>query len=300
MLKKKFTLSWPNKLLIFCLCFATAERICYRLTDGFWMSKVTSSLKPDPRWDVEPLNPEKAQLVDRILDQPFRYLGSGGECYVFLSQDQKTVMKVFKHYRMRANLFCKHWPLPGPVKKYVDSHQERFERIFTSCKLAYEELRHETALIYVHLNKTQHLKKTMSLTDKLGIVHQVDLDKLEFVLQERADLLFPKLDQLIRSGEEDKAKQMIDSLVHLLIARCKKGVADGDPALKRNFACLEDRVIGLDIGPYTKDPYLREERAWKREVFCETLKLRNWVKKNHPALFAEVNAKIDATIFLTH
>ena len=74
-------------LLIFLMCFGAAERICYRLTDGFWMSKVTSSLKPDPRWDVEPLEPAAERAVEKILDQPFHYFGSGGECYVFLSQD---------------------------------------------------------------------------------------------------------------------------------------------------------------------------------------------------------------------
>lgn len=296
-MKKKFAPSWQIKLLIFCLCFALAERTCYRLTDGFWMSKVTSSLESDPRWDVEPLTAEAAQAVNQVLDQPFHYLGSGGECYVFLSQDGHTVMKVFKHYRMRTNLFCKEWKLPRPLKKYVDSHQERFERIFTSCKIAYEELREETGLLYIHLNKTKHLKKTLTLTDKIGVVHQVDLDNLEFVLQKRGELLFPKLDQLMKNGEAEKAQAMIDSLLHLIVSRCQKGVADCDPALKRNFACLKDRVIGIDIGPYSKDPFLKEERAWKRELFCETLKLRQWVRKHHPSISEEVNAKIDRILF---
>ena len=133
------------------------------------MSKVTSSLKPDPRWDVEPLEPAAELAVEKILDQPFHYFGSGGECYVFLSQDGKTIMKVFKHYRMRTNLFCKDWPLPAPLKTYVDSHQERFERIFTSCKIAYDDLREEAGLVYVHLNKTDHLKKKLILTDKINV-----------------------------------------------------------------------------------------------------------------------------------
>jgi hypothetical protein len=296
-LKKKYLRSWPSKLALFLLCFGAAERICYRLTDGFWVSKVTSSLKPDPRWDVEPLEPAAELAVEKILSQPFHYFGSGGECYVFLSQDGKTIMKVFKHYRMRTNLFCKDWPLAGPLKTYVDSHQERFERIFTSCKIAYDDLREEAGLVYVHLNKTSHLKKKLTLTDKINVVHHVDLDNLEFVLQERGDLLFQKLTQLIQNGEEEKAKAMIDSLLNLIVARCKKGVCDGDPALKRNFACLSDRVIAIDIGPYTKDPYLQGAHSCKLELFCETLKLRDWTRKYHPALFEEVNAKIDTAIF---
>ncbi len=295
-MKTRFTLCWPSKLLLFVLCFGAAERICYRLTDGFWMSKVTSSLAPDPRWDVEPLSQEAARSVDQVLSQPFHYFGSGGECYVFLSADGKTVMKVFKHYRMRTNLFCKDWDLPRPLKKYVDSHQERFERIFTSCKLAYDELREETGLIYAHLNKTTHLNKTLTLTDKIGVVHYVDLDRMEFVLQERGDLLFPKLTELVKAGELEKTKRLVDSLLQLIVTRCQKGIADCDPALKRNFACIGDHVIEIDIGSYSRDPFLKGERACKREFFCETLKLREWFRKHHRILFPEVSEKIDAVI----
>ena len=62
----------------------------------------------------------------------------------------------------------------------------------------------------------------MILTDKINVVHKVDLDNLEFVLQERGELLFPKLDQLVRSGEEEKAKAMIDSLSQSSLSAVKR------------------------------------------------------------------------------
>ena len=131
----------------------------------------------------------------QILDQPFDYLARGAQAYVFASRDGKTVIKFFRVYHLMPPLWmtCLNFPLPLQPYKIAKMIRKRegLKRDFQSYKIAFEELKEETGVLYVHLNKSDDLKKKLIIHDKIGIAHEVDLDRMEFIVQKKSLLVLP-------------------------------------------------------------------------------------------------------------
>src|SRR5581483_773257 len=53
---------------------------------GFSVDKITSKMRYRHAWDVM-VTDEQKQKVDKILDQPYFFLGKGKQCYAFESAD---------------------------------------------------------------------------------------------------------------------------------------------------------------------------------------------------------------------
>jgi len=88
------------------------------------------------------------------------------------------------------------------------------------------------------------------------------------------------------------AKTCLESLLDLIFARCQTGVLDRDPIMKRNFGFIGEKAIEIDLGSFSLDAFLKSPRASKRTLFFETMKLRRWIKKNHPELYSFLEEKI--------
>ncbi len=245
------------KLLLFCLAFYGAKQFCEKETDGF---TVTQLAKPLPELAVLPGVPRE------ILDQRFHYLGRGGQAFAFESEDGHYVIKFFIHQRKT-------------VKR---------ERDFNSYRIAGEDLKEESGLSYVHLNRTVDLRRQLTIVDKLGIAHSIDLDNKAFVLQKKADLFYPYLEQLLETGQTDRMKEALSSLVSLIGSRCEKGIFDEDAKLHRNVGFIENRAIFIDVGRFRKADVDK-----KHEVVTVMGPLQVWLKNKDPALVQYLQEKID-------
>ncbi len=87
------------KIFITCLTFFVLEKLIRTQTEGFRIEKTQSDFPFCKQWEVENKNP-----ASDLFDQSFYFLGSGVQCYVFLGADQKTVLKIFKHYHMSRTI----------------------------------------------------------------------------------------------------------------------------------------------------------------------------------------------------
>ncbi len=123
---------------------------------------------------------------------------------------------------------------------------------FSSYTLAYQELKEQTGLLYLHLNKTDHLKHSLTLEGPLHIEHTVDLDRMEFFVQRKADLVYPALESWVARGEVERAKSALSSLITLLKLRLDKGIFDKDPDLNTNFGFLGTSAIQIDVGRFKR------------------------------------------------
>lgn len=259
-LLKKFKI-----ILIFIVSFFIIERFCRLQTDGFHLNKIYSDHPFDQKWEVQA--DEKETVV---LAQPFYFLGSGVQYYAFVSEDQKTVLKIVKPYHFCPNFILSKLPLP----KVKMARQKRLEAILHSAKIAYEQLKEETGLLFLHLNSTEGKYEKVKLHDKLGICHEVSLDQTAFVLQKKASPF---------SSHSD-LKTAIDQTFALIRSRCEKGIACSDAVLSKNFGFLEGRAIEIDIGSYTKNPLVNKPYAIKREILLETAPLKNQIQKDSQLL----------------
>ncbi len=74
---------------LFIALFAVAK-FCHQQTDGFAVVKMSTTLLPY----------SSEMKTDTFPDQKYTYLTKGGQSYVFLSEDGKTVLKLFRSSKL--------------------------------------------------------------------------------------------------------------------------------------------------------------------------------------------------------
>lgn len=276
------------KILALSLACIFLQKFCHSKTDGFALSKICSSLPYCSDWEVPPPSFEDSEKIMAMLDQPFYYLAKGAQAYVFISRDGQTVIKFFRIYHLQPPLWLNALSLPLPlqpykVRKIIEKRLE-LEKDFQSYKIAYQELKQETGLLYLHLNKTQHLKKRVTIYDKIGIAYPLDLDNMEFLIQKKASLVFPSIIDLVKTEGTHAAKEAISGLVKLLFLKCEKGIFDKDPDLNTNFGFLHTIPIQIDVGRFRKEQERKKHEDYRDEVTRITDHFRQWLDKNYPSL----------------
>jgi hypothetical protein len=276
-------------LLVAVLCLSILlfglERLYSFTNGGFRLFKLISRVPPEE----DRFNPEEIQLADSLLNQSFRFLSSGGTSFVFLGEDGKTILKLFKHQHLTGQhvLFQVHFPLPiecWRIRKILERerrHQHKRQAFFfRSCALAHQYLKEETGLIFLCLKPNVHFDKSIRLIDSWGICHQLNLSQTEFALQRKAELLFPTLEQL----NPNELKTAIDALLALIRSRCELGIGDRDPNLLINFGFIEGKAVEFDLGSYFYKPDLQTPAGLTKELFFSTYALQKWLEQRSPEL----------------
>lgn len=261
---------------------------CLKQTGGFSIYGISPSHPYDKTWEISPLNPRAKDEVFRALDQTFTYCNKGGQCFVFFSEDGRYVLKFLKQKLYKMPLWVRYFPIPYIIDHYRIKKKwkklDKLNRDFTSYKMAYEELQKETGIIYIHLNKTEELKKSLKIVDKLGIEHRLDLDKFDFILQRRADLLYEKINALMTEGKIDDAKKSLSAVLKFIVALCKKGIHDRDPSLSTNCGFIQQEPIKIDAGLFVRDDTVRTPEIYKQELIKVSNPLKKWIQDAYPSL----------------
>lgn len=266
------------KKMIFCLiAFIALERFCHMQTAGFRLTKASTA-------HIYPFSAPVEEPPPSIR-QSFHYLGKGVQFYVFIGEDQQTILKLFKHHHAGLSTDNAKRLLP---KRIADSilkkREKRVMHLFKSTQIALKEIPQETAVFYTHLNKSDHQLGKIALYDKLGIRHQLDLDQTEFILQKRAVPLEEKLNELFITNRVEEAISSMQKLVALIENRSKKGIANKDGRIFRNCGFLENEPLEIDVGSFV---YSNKPDAYKRAKARATKKLLQWVETNYPENLAQ-------------
>jgi hypothetical protein len=244
--------------LLLLSAFLALKKFCETTTKGFSLQEIL------PTAALEKKQEGFSFEIDALLAQPFTLFDVGDQSFVFIGADQKTVLKCFKHtHKWRARAL-----LP----------------VFHSCTLAEHALKEETALLYLHLQETENLPCRLALTDALGITHILNANKLEFVLQKKALPFFQTLDLKMQYEEIEEATLLLTSLLEHIARRCRKGIGDGDTALKRNFGVIDNRAVQIDVGSFFENDALKEAPQQMQELLVKTARLKRWLKDHYPQL----------------
>ena len=256
-----------------------------QVTDGFSVRQMTSSLPACPQYEVE-ISPEKSACLQAMLDQTFHYIGKGCQFYVFASADDKLVIKFLKHKHLRPFTWLNALPMPQKLRQLCDAkierRKQRVERLFSSCKLAYEKIPEETGLLSIHLNRTPALNKQIVLIDKLGCKHLVEIDDYEYVIQKKAVLV----KDVFAHIEESEVLGKVQLLVDLVLSRCQKGICDRDRSFVQNvaFSPQEDKALFIDIGQFYEDSAICLEESQAQDLAKRLGNLRSWTERHFPQL----------------
>lgn len=264
-------------------------------THGFRFYHLISNLPHDSRFETPPLSPDELQSVNERLNQSFTFLGSGGWCYAFLGEDQKTVLKFFKHIHLYPQYIMKRFSfqkllMQAPQEEARMYYFQHFN--FNSCSLLFQHAKEASGIQYMHLNKTDNIHPTITLYDPIGIAHQLDLNQTEFVLQEKAELLFPHLDTLVKHEGLDSAKLAIDRFLGCLLNFYKLGIRDDDHGLRNNFGFIGDQPVTIDLSSWVRDESIKIPSHYKKEIVIKTRRLSRWLDKYHPELHEHLEDKL--------
>jgi len=280
------------KLALLALLIYGLPKFVHPKTDGFKIANIHSHLPSDTRFDIVGV-PERSALESHLCG-PYTYLGSGGQCYAFVSADGKTVLKLFKHHLRRVHPLMAALPLP---QKYAESRaahrasrEKKLLRDFTSYKLAFERLPEITGLLYVQLNKTMEESLPIEIVDKIGISHTVDLGQVEFVLQRRAHLAYDYLDQC---PDIETAKHALSSLCTLIASRYHEGIYDEDAKIHRNFGFIDGKAMVIDVGRLKIDRRKSSADHLYHDLKKSTDRLRIWLVANHPELVDTLDTTVE-------
>ena len=286
-MKKKRFLQKTLILLLILSAIVGIERFSHFLTDGFGIANIKSDLPFRKSWSTT-ISEEDSLESQKALSQNFNYLASGSQSYVFISDDEKYVIKFFKHKRWRMNPIFAFMPLPSALEKkrqrWKEKKWETVNDTFKSCKVSYELFKKETGVLYVHLNETQNLQKILTVKDKVGLKHKLNLDTLQFALQRKAIPTDVYLLKLKEEGKVDVAEKAVSDMLKFTRKRSELGFSDKDPHLIRNFGFINGQALEIVIGGFHRDPKKDLNYYRSYEIVKIGNKLLPWIEENFPEI----------------
>ncbi len=295
-----FQYKWLLILIMTCMAGWGAIKLYYELTGGFTVGTITSDLSYDPRWETPLLSIKQQEQVDRALSQSYSYLARGCQSYVFISQDGNYVIKFFKFQHFRPKYWISLLNFIPFVKEYEERNRAKKKKLletsFKSLEIAFNSLRDETGVIFLHLNKTNDWKRTIMIQDKLGLSHELDLGQLEFVVQRHAENIVSSIEHMMEAHQEIEAKQLIDRLLAMLVSEYLRGFADNDHALMQNTGVLDGYPVHIDVGQFIYNPIVKNPEVYKKEIFDKTFFFHQWLEKHYPELGSYLKDKLVSLI----
>ncbi|KAF3362243.1 hypothetical protein PHSC3_001210 [Chlamydiales bacterium STE3] len=282
-------------LMLICTAVYGIGRLYFELTGGFAVRHISSNLTFDPQREIH-FSTQQKEAVSQILHQHFHYLGKGCQSYVFLSEDGKYVIKFLKYQRFRPQKFLDVFSFLPFVEKIrqqkLIKKNERLNNLFSSWKIAAENLNDETGIVFLHLNKTSDLNPSLVIYDKLGLKHTLNPNQLEFMIQKRAEMLCPTIDEYMVKGEKDKAKKLLTNLLEMILSEYQRGLADNDHALMQNTGVIEGKPVHIDVGQFESNKRFLDKKEYGIELFSKMYKFRIWLSKRHPELESFLTAHL--------
>jgi hypothetical protein len=249
---------------LICICgilcsvwmYKSIARFCSIQTDDFTIHRISSTRAFNSEWEVHTLSSEEQGELSAAFNQEYHYFARGNQAFAFISGDGNYIVKFFNQ-RIFAlpfpwNFIPRSWIKDSRRGKKARMREDKLRRDFTSYRIAFDELEQETGLVFVHLNRSDWIKKKLRIYDKLKIGHQIDLDSMEFIVQKRAVLVYPYIDQLMTEGKEEEAKMALDKILQLFVVRCQKGIDDSEPDLDKNFGFIGQEAMQIDAGRFAK------------------------------------------------
>ena len=263
-----------NRYLLLLTVFLSALFFIPKNSHKFSLKTISAELPFNAEWEGN------GELEDSILEQTYRYLGGGGQSFAFLSEDGKYVIKFFKQYKFAIPLWRTYFP---HEKKRVKMQNKR-NIVFSAFKSSFDHLMQETGLIFIHLNATSHLKKTLKLYDHQNHFHLLDLDSLQFVVQKKADLAFDRIDALMKNHDVLGATRAIDQLLTLPQKLTQKGFRNRDSNFRSNYGFVDSQAICFDVGRIVYSNEIKKKKNFNKDFLRMTQRFRNYLTHRHPEL----------------
>lgn len=264
------------KLGLTLLLIGGIERFCQWQTGGFRIEKVRQDHIYPFSFAQRPPPPE--------LHQTFTFLDSGVQGFAFLGEDQKTVLKLFKHYHGRISTDFLDRCMPRPLAKFlVQKREKRLGHILASAQMAHEKLPDMTGVFFTHLAKTAQHLGSITLIDHVGIAHTLPLDQVEFILQKKAELIENRLHALFEQNNREGAIEAMKTLLRLIETRSRQGIKNKDGKVLKNTGFIGAQAVEIDIGSFVVRGPSSHPGAHKKAARKAKRQLLTWIATHYPS-----------------
>ncbi len=267
---------------IFCpiSVFILTAYLGYIRTDGF-RTDILSSNVDSPAYKTSV--PENFEEIEDILSKPFVYLTRGRQSFVFESLDQKYVIKFLDSSRFKKMYYFEFIPLWHSLEKqrqkHINRRKQRQKADFRSYQIAYEVLKEDTGILFVHLNKSSIFKNKLTIYNKQKQTHELDLDSVVFILQKKAGSFY----QTLETSQDSDFDYYLKSFMDMADRRTQKMIIDDDIGKKRrNWGVENNKVITIDVGRFYFDEKLIYPHAYRTEMLKATKTLRRYLTEKKP------------------
>lgn len=273
------------KIFALLLCALILSKGWYKVTDGFKVSKITHTPYIFRTWQEnnEKQTPHK---IKAILKRPFYYLGRGQQCYAFESEDGKYVIKLLRLHKYQRPFWCALFPNDS----LINHRKSSWDYTMKSLQLAWDELKDESALVYLHKETTVDLP-LITIYDKVKRKSSLDSNSLLFVIQKKAKPITYDLQRWKKNPKE--AKRFIDSYMQTIARRIDKSIRNKNRRVIKNLGWLEDQIVEFDVGEFRKHPHVYSLEEKKKEAIKSTKRLRLYLQHNHPDLVSYLDKRVE-------
>ncbi len=271
------------------ILFLMTYKAYLQLTDGFNSKNIVLELPCENKWEIS-YTEEELEMARTILTQPFRYLAKGRQSYAFESEDGKYVLKFMKCQRFNMHSLAK--LLPNSERKMKMKMKSR-KALFSSYFIAKNECSAESAILFLQLNCKPRLHKKVTLIDKLGCKHEVDIDKTPFVIQKKITPVFTALQKTIDKGDTEKTYSLLKEITDVVAALSARGIRDADLALIKhhNIGFDGEKVAYIDIGTFKHVSKKKKAKLIKKD-YKSLDRLCDWLEVRDPRLSLYVKQQI--------
>lgn len=251
-------------LISFC---AGTGKIWHFAKDGFsirrchvWDFSVSSGLSEESR---------------SALNQTYIYLSRGHQCYAFVSEDGNYVIKIPRTDRYHTAFWLNLFPQRKQMRQKNLSRREAF--LLESFRVSYEELRDQTALLALHLGKSEDRGEKIRIVDRIGRSYEMPLHNTAFILQRKKPILMAEFQKALREGSRDRAEQMLEAFLQVIVDRAKLGILNKDPSFLRNFGFDGKSAFQIDIGSFYRVKGISGRIAYEKSIRETVGPVREWL-----------------------
>jgi len=206
-----------------------------------------------------------------VEKEKFNYLGQGLQSVAFESQDHQTVIKFFKKNKIRTgfdNFSSKFkqqllFLTPKKLKKKELKKVKKLSRLVKNYSEYFKKLEDHSTVLSIQAGKSSQVLPTIELVDPNQKSSLVDLNRVAFIVQKKAELFVDKINQAASIEE----KQRLSSLMKAFFEkRAYSGFTDikRTMSLEKNYGFIGDLPVQFDIGNVIYDS--RIESNPKKEI----------------------------------
>lgn len=189
------------------------------------------------------LSPE----VIKILQQPFIYLDRGKQSFAFVSEDGGYVLKFFDLSRLRL------W-------SDKDKAAQRIHQAVHGYAIADAYDRDHVGLLYLQLQPRGEGLPKITLTDRFGITHVVDLNEVPFILQKKA----VQTRKFLKTAKDVPAS--LQQIYDMYADEHARGVYDSDHNVMVNTGFADGQPMRIDAGRLKIDNAMKDPSRSLQEI----------------------------------